>query len=538
MSKTNILVIDNDAAYRKSLAEGVLASGEFVVFEAGGPAEAREILERELVHLAIIDVRLNDDEDMEDGSGLELAREIDPVVARILLGERPPGGVASVGAFNKAMISVKGRFVEMYVVSKRESPFVMAQVMDRALGEEFEIMPTRRIAVLAEGGDAPGMNAAILSVVKVAMDNGVEVMGVEDGFQGLVEDRMCKLKWSAVSGIRGRGGSILGAGRYPKFKNSRIRERAVNNMIRKHISGIVTIGGVDAMEGAGELAAAMERRGKTLNTAALPGTINNNLWGTDISLGVTSTTNAMIDHIKKVHYLADAMRRVFLCKAMGRYCGYLALRSALGAGAEAFVIPERCVKTYPSGEDDPGSWKRRVNIRDTVNHCLDHLSEVARILKKSFASGKRSGFIVVSEAIEILTEGELTMKKMRKHLEDEIERWKLPNRPDVRTYDLGHAVRGVAPNDVDVWLGTRLGAAAVHCLLDGKTNVMVGRIEERGIVDTPFEDVVSRSNRSPADVWSDRPKWRELYDLHEALSYPPDMRYRLKARGNRFLQTS
>ncbi len=536
MNKINVLVVDNDPVYRRTLAEGVLASGEYEVFEASGPGEAKDILNNVLVHLAFIDIRLNDDEDPEDASGLELAGDIDPVVARILLGEHPPGGVAPGGVLNKTLISADDRLAEVYFVSKREDPFVMAEVVERALGEEFEITPVKRFAVLAEGGDAPGMNTAILSVAKIAMDNGVEIMGVEDGFQGLVEDRMRKLRWSAIRGVMGRGGSILGAGRYRKIKNERIRERAADNVIRKGISGLVVIGGVDAMENAGDLSAAIEVRGKTLNTVAIPGTINNNLWGTDLSLGATSTTNAMIEHIKKVHYLADAMRRVFLCKAMGRYCGYLALRSALGAGADAAVIPELCVVTHPSDNDEPGSWKGRVNIRKTVKNCESYLREIGRMLYKSFASGKRSGFIVVSEAIEILTEGELDMKKMRKYLEDEIERWKLPNRPDVRTYDLGHAVRGVSPIDLDVWLGARLGAAAMHCLLDGKTNVMVGRIEERGVVDTPFEEVVRVSDRSPADVWRDRPKWRELHDLHEALVYPLDMRHRLKAHRNRFLK--
>ncbi|MCP4692211.1 MAG: ATP-dependent 6-phosphofructokinase [Desulfobacterales bacterium] len=536
MTQINVLVIDNDADYRKSLAEGLLASEEYEVFEAGGPGEAREILEKELIHLAMIDIRLNDDEDPGDRSGLELAEEIDPVVARILLCEYPPGGIAPGGAFNKTLIPADDRFAEVYFVSKQEDLFVMAEVVERALKEEFEITPVQRVAVLAEGGDAPGMNAAISSVAKVAMHNGVEVMGVEDGFRGLVEDRMRKLRWSSIRDIMGRGGSILGAGRYPKFKNPRIRGKAVDNLIHKKISGLIVIGGVNAMEGARNLAGDMEARGKTLNTVAIPGTINNNLWGTDISVGAASTTDAMIQQIKKVHALADAMRRVFLCKAMGRYCGFLALRSALGSGAQAVVIPERCVETYPSGEDDPGSWIRRVNIRDTVNNGLAHLGEIGRILQKTFASGKRSGFIVVSEAIEILSEGDLDMAKMRKRLEDEIERWKLPNRPDVRIYDLGHAVRGVAPCDLDVWLATRLGAAAVHCLLDGKTNVMVGRIEERGIVDTPFEEVIRMSNRSPAEVWTDRPKWRELYDLHEALIYPLGMRHRLKARRNRFLK--
>ncbi|MCP4687867.1 MAG: 6-phosphofructokinase, partial [Desulfobacterales bacterium] len=261
-----------------------------------------------------------------------------------------------------------------------------------------EITPVRRFAVLAEGGDAPGMNTAILSVAKIAMNNGVEIMGVEDGFQGLVEDRMYKLRWNSIRGVMGRGGSILGAGRYPKIKNKRIRERAVDNILRKGISGLVVIGGLDAMENAGDLSAAVEDRGKTLNTVAIPGTINNNIWGTDISLGAASTTNAMIEQIKKVHYLADAMRRVFLCKAMGRYSGYLALKSALGAGAEAAVIPELCVEIHPSDNDEPGSWKRRVNIRKTVDNCLDHLREIGRILHTSFASGKRSGFIVVREA--------------------------------------------------------------------------------------------------------------------------------------------
>ncbi len=536
MSEIKVLVAENDPAYRESLVKDVLEPEGYTVYQAESIEEAKKILKDELIHLAIIDIRLENDDDPNDKSGLKFAEEIDPIIAKIVLTAYPPGGILA-GAFpSKTWLGIddsKDRFMEVYLANKADAPTYLLKKVKKALNEEFEIFPRDRIAVITSGGDSPGMNAAIWSIVRIAMDNHIEVIGVEDGFRGLVKGEMKKLTWRSIRNIMGRSGTILGTARYKQFEDPDNRKKAMDNIIRKRISGIVVIGGDGSMNGVRVLAEDLKNEGIHLQTVGLPGTIDNDLFGTDISLGADSAANAMIEQMRNLLRPAQALRRIFVCEAMGRYSGYLTLEAALGAGADAVIIPEQVVEITSSGS---GAWIKNVNINSTEENLNRRLKEIARLLEQTYTAGKRSGFVVVSEGVRLLIDKDQNLvKKIKNFLEDEISRWSLPDKPDVRTFDLGHPVRGVPPYRLDVWLGSRLGAAAIESLIIGETNKMVGWSEENGIIKTLFDVVVRESNREPREIWRDRTKWQELLELQEATACPPSLIEELRTRGNRFV---
>jgi 6-phosphofructokinase 1 len=489
-----------------------------------------------LIHLAILDIRLENDDDPSDLSGLELCEEIDPLVAKILVTAYPPAGVA-VGIYaDKIQIPFGDRQLEVHVITKQDSPRLVLKAIAKSLQDQFEIIPRRRIAVLTSGGDSPGMNAAIRSIVRVALDNEVEVIGVQDGYQGLVEDHTYKLTWNFVSDILVQGGTILGTARFPGFSKRAVREKAVENIMRKQISGLVVIGGDGSMKGARVLAQDLEDLGSQFQTVTIPGTIDNDLWGTDMSLGAASAANAMIDQLRDMIRPAQALRRIYVCEVMGRYCGYLALQAALGIGADAVIIPEKVVEVDPAvAANAPEKWMDRVKSIETEDRFREYLDRVASVLEAAFAAGKQYGFVVMGEGIGQLTDDLLNMHYVRRYLEDRIKRWSVAVPPDVRAHILGYPVRVEPPCHYDIWLGTVTGAAAVQCLLAEKSDVMVGWTERDGITTRSLEQVVQMSNRPPHETWLDRPGWHELLELQEALASPPALQQQLRDRGNRFV---
>ncbi len=235
-------------------------------------------------------------------------------------------------------------------------------MIQQALDEEFEIIPKQRIGVLTSGGDSPGMNAAIWAIVRTAMANDVEVMGIQNGYYGLVHDQMRKLKWSEMSDIVDQSGTILGTARYPEFAQPDIRDKAIENIARRHISGLVVIGGDGSMKGAHALTQQLKQQGKEFWTVAIPGTIDNDLWGTDMSLGAASAANAMTEEMRNMIQPAKALKRVFVCEVMGANCGFLAIQAALGIAADVVIIPEQIIEVRERAE---GSLKDRVNINKT-----------------------------------------------------------------------------------------------------------------------------------------------------------------------------
>lgn len=536
MAQFRILIADNDPDFRESLAKDVLEPENYQVFQAASPDEARQILEKEqLIHLAILDIRLENDDDPHDESGLKLSQEIDSFVPKILLTGYPPEH--ALGRFpNKTLILFDDQFIELYLLTKKAGPAIVLEAVKKALDEKLKSIPQRRIAVLTSGGDSPGMNAAIRAIVRVAMDNDIEVIGIENGYEGLVNNRMRKLTWNDVSDILAQSGTVLRTARFPDFKKPDVRKKAVENIRRNQISGLIVIGGDGSMRGAQALVQDLKKLDRELQTIAIPGTIDNDLWGTDMSLGAASAVNAMIEEMRNMLRPAQALRRIFVCEVMGRYCGYLAVETALGIGADAVIIPERVLRIRP-GSTDSEPLKNRIMTVETVDNFRNRLQESANLLKEAFAVDKGYGFVIMGEGIRLLLADEhLDAEYIRRYLEAKVKLWPIADKPNVRAHIVGYPVRGVRPCRFDLWLGASLGAAAVQCLLDSsKTEVMVGWSEEQGIIETPFDDVVEKSKRPPQEIWQDRPKWKELLEMQEALACPPALRQQLRERGNRFV---
>lgn len=287
-----------------------------------------------------------------------------------------------------------------------------------------------RIAVLTSGGDAPGMNAAIRAVVRIGIDLGCEVYGVYDGFRGLMDNNIKQLTARDVGGIIQAGGTILGSARAPEFKTDEGQRTALDNLKEHGIEGLIVIGGNGSQQGGN----ALHKRG--FPVVGVASTIDNDLAGSEITIGVDTALNIALEAIDRLKVTASSHRRCFLVEVMGRDSGYLALMSGIAGGAEAIVIPE-------------------VEMQPAV---------LAEILKESYALGKRNGLVVVAEGAQ--------------HDADELYAY-LKNRDEelgfeVRMTILGHVQRGGSPSAFDRILATRLAAEATRCLINGSHGVLVG----------------------------------------------------------------
>lgn len=533
MYRPTILLVDNDQDHLASWRDRLTQEG-YQVLSAENTTDAKMLLASQLIHLAILDVRLKDDKDSKDRSGLEFNAEIDPLVARVIFTGHPPEEL-DLGLFPaKTRIECANGQKMVYLVTKKQEPSIVLSAIEKALEEEFEMIPKDRFAILTSGGDSPGMNAAIWAAVRTAMANDVEIIGIYEGYRGLVDDRAEKLRWSQVSDIAQQGGTILCTSRYPEFKDPEVRRPAIEAIKRKHISGLIVIGGDGSMNGARELAKDLDKEDWKLGIIGLPGTIDNDLFGTDMSLGAASAVNAMICEFNNMLRPAQALRRIFVGEVMGRYCGYLALQAALGIGANAVLLPESVIQVRPSPPNKGNRpWQERINRTKTESFFRERLDEIAERLEHERKTGKLYGFIVLAEGIGQLTEGRLNGEYVRKYLEDKMEDWQPDPKPDIRAHVLGYPVRGVPPCQFDLWLGATMGAEAVLRLLDSKTDIMLGWTEEQGIIETAIDDVVAKSNRPPQEIWQDRPKWQRMLKMQEMLACPPNLRDQLE--GNPFV---
>ena len=305
----------------------------------------------------------------------------------------------------------------------------------------------QRIAVLTSGGDAPGMNAAIRAVTRSALARRWEVFGVQQGFAGLIADDLIPLDARAVGGIVQRGGTMLGSARSAAFRTPEGRQTALGHLSGRGIDGVVVIGGNGSQTGA----AALHALG--VPVVGVASTIDNDLVGSDITLGVDTALNIALEAIDRLKTTASSHRRAFLVEVMGRDCGYLALMAGLAGGAEAVVIPE--IDTTPE--------------------------EVARALRAGYQRGKTNGIAVVAEGA--------------RHDAEALVAYFRDNRAEIgfelRATTLGHVQRGGAPTAYDRLLGTRLGAGAVEALECGDTGVVVGMLAGR-VGTTPYAEVVGR----------------------------------------------
>jgi len=405
--------------------------------------------------------------------------------------------------------------------------------IEKVLSAHYEIIPQRRFAVLTSGGDSPGMNAAIHSIVRSALASEVEVVGVEYGYDGLISDRVQKLKWSAVGDIVVESGTMLRSARSKKFLDKEVRSLAVENILSKHVTGLIVIGGDGSMHGARVLSQEVEERGgRELQIIGIPGTIDNDIYGTDMSVGASSAANAVIEQIRNILPPAKALGMIFVIEVMGAYSGFLALESAIGTGADAVIIPETLVTLVPGTENAGKSWKDKVDIVKTKQNLHQHLDSIAANLRRAFEAGKRYALIIQAEGLDKCThdliqaefgaqsDQFLKADYTRSYLGKQFDEWFGEGVHPVRVQSLGYAVRGVAPSRFDAWLGAASGKRAVELLLEGKTDLMVGWSHVDGVTEMRIGEVVDRSGHSPADVWQQRERWRKSADLQQSLAQP------------------
>jgi 6-phosphofructokinase 1 len=288
----------------------------------------------------------------------------------------------------------------------------------------------KRIAVLTSGGDAPGMNAAIRAVVRSGVLRGFEMLGVRNGYAGLIAGDFVALGPRDVGGIIHQGGTMLGTSRCPEFAGDAAQRSALQQLRSRDIGALVVIGGNGSQTGSHALA---ERGMAVVGVAS---TIDNDLPGTDVSIGSTTALDTALEAIDRLRVTAASHRRAFLVEVMGRHSGYLAAMSAIGGGAEAILVPE--LDTHPE--------------------------TIAQQLYASHERGKSHAIIVVAEGARYNADA------LSRYFSDHSERLRL----DLRVTRLGHVQRGGAPGIFDRILATRLGAAAVDCVSSGTFGVLVG----------------------------------------------------------------
>jgi 6-phosphofructokinase 1 len=313
----------------------------------------------------------------------------------------------------------------------------------------------KRIGVLTSGGDGPGLNPCIRAVTRTALGMDVAVSGIAGGFEGLMNAEMTELDARAVGGILGKGGTFLGTTRSPRFKTIQGQREALRNLNQEGIEGLVIIGGN------GSLAGALALKELGMPVIGIPATIDNDVGGTDIAIGVDTTLNTILDATDKIKDTASSHQRAFLIEVMGRNCGYLALHGAIAGGAEAVLLPE--VETS--------------------------LEELSRTMVQAYVRGKSHCIVIVAEGFRPDTREVMEYLGSRK---DELGF-------DVRLTVLGHVQRGGRPSAFDRLLATRLGVAAARALLDGKAGNVAGLIDD-SIALTPLEEALANPPRIEAEL--------------------------------------
>ena len=309
-----------------------------------------------------------------------------------------------------------------------------------------------KIAVLTSGGDAPGMNAAIRAVVRTCSYHEVEVLGVYRGFQGMIEDDFVELNARSVRNIINKGGTFLKSARSEGFRTKEGRENAYNNLTKNGVEALVVIGGDGTFTGA--LSFSQEFGFPVMG---IPGTIDNDIYGTTHTIGYDTALNTVVDAIDKIRDTASSHNRMFFVEVMGRDSGFIALNSGIGGGAERIIIPEKNIPAEVLLEDiDRG--KRR---------------------------GKTSNIIVVAEGN---TAGKAVFE-LKEYVEQKRPEY------DIRVSVLGHMQRGGTPTCYDRVLATRMGVKAVESLLEGKSQYMVGINNDRMEL-IPLEKAVKENDES------------------------------------------
>ncbi len=300
-----------------------------------------------------------------------------------------------------------------------------------------------KIAVLTSGGDAPGMNSAVRSVVRTCIANDIEVYGIEDGYYGLYHDKIRKLDSKDVANTINRGGTFLGSARFPEFANLEIREEAVKNLDKRGIQGLVVIGGDGSFMGAKKLTE------MGYPCVGLPGTIDNDTPSSDFTIGFDTALNTIVEAVDRLRDTSGSHQRCSVVEVMGRDAGDLALWAGIATGAEATLVPE-------------------------IEHDVE---EIITKLKRDKTNGKRHFIVIVAEGLKITSE-------LTKRIEEETG-------IETRATILGHIQRGGVPTAADRVLAARMGSYAVELLMEGEQGRCIG-IEKNELV---HDDIIAALDR-------------------------------------------
>ncbi len=309
------------------------------------------------------------------------------------------------------------------------------------------------IGILTSGGDAPGMNAAIRSVTRAAIFHGIKVKGIYRGYKGLISGEIKEFQTQDVSNIIQQGGTILRTARSQEFRTEEGRRQAYETMVKEEIDALVVLGGDGTFTGARIFA-----QEYNIPVVGVPCTIDNDVCGTDFTIGYDTALNTIVDAVDKIRDTANSHERLFFVEVMGRDAGFLALNSAIASGAEAAIIPE-----IETGED-----------------------QLESLIQRGFRKTKNSSIVLVAESD--VTGGALGVQKRLKETHPEY---------DSRITILGHLQRGGRPSALDRILASRLGAAAIDALLDEQRNVMIG-VDDDKVVYVPFTKAIK--DDKPVDV--------------------------------------
>ena len=315
-------------------------------------------------------------------------------------------------------------------------------------------MKKMKLGVLTSGGDAPGMNAAIRAVVRTCVYRNIEVDGIFQGYQGMIEGDFKKLNERSVARILGRGGTILKSSRSKEFMTPEGRQRAYENLKKHQIDGLITIGGNGTFTGAHVF---FEEFG--IPVMGVPGSIDNDLFGTDHCIGFDTATNTVVDAVDKIRDTATSHNRLFFVEVMGKNSGFIALKAGIATGAIAIVLPED-----------------EMSIDDLI-----------QTLRASEESGKSSSIVLVAEGSKSGGAYEIAKKVTEKYTEYE-----------TRVSVLGHLQRGGAPSCYDRVMASRMGVAAVEGLLEGRKDVMIGIVNDRETY-TPLADAIGQRHMPNRD---------------------------------------
>jgi len=313
----------------------------------------------------------------------------------------------------------------------------------------------KRIAVLTSGGDAPGMNAAIRAVVRTGIEKGWKVYGIDRGYAGLITGSAKSLGLRDVSGIIQQGGTLLGSSRSPEFRTDEGLQKALNFLNQQGIEGLVVIGGNGSQTGTHALSM------KGFPVVGVASTIDNDLYGSEITLGVDTALNIALEAIDRLKVTASSHQRAILVEVMGRECGYLALMTGIAGGAEAIILPE--TETNPE--------------------------ELAKELREAYQRGKTHALVVVAEGAYY------NARRLEQYFQEHRELGF-----ELRVTILGYVQRGGTPTAFDRLLGTRLGSAATDCLARGEHGVLIGLLQGK-IAVTPLSEVVSKKKPLDLSLW-------------------------------------